>query len=835
MLDKPAILDALGRDITPKGAHWTLRGQTLSLSLDDSRLSTPYVIDPIINIQAACNLGSNASTTSCVTFLSTGVTSVSPALPSGAAVGDVLVLAVGKGSTAENFSTPSGGTGSWTLQDAIRNGSTTAQSAIFTGVVVSGQTAPTTSWTTSTVASGVLVDYTGVNQNVPVNAANGTSAAASGTGSVTVTTTVANTLGFAAWTAANNTTLTAGGTAAPTREYAYVQTPGPTKMGFMGEDAQLAASGVSGTFTTGIATGAAYAGNLIALAPMPDGVGTLTSNVSNVANAASGQTITFTYTAASSGMFGGALNITVPAGWTAPRITAGAGCVSSASGAVAIAGSTIQWTGLTLAAGATATITYGAISGGACVAGNTATAPGTAGSATWTTTEKSTAAGTLAAIGASPSINVYAADGTGTLTTPTANVANAASGQTITFTYTAATGGISGGAVNIVVPAGWTAPRTTAGAGCVSSASGAVAVAGSTIQWTGLTLAGGATATITYGAISGGACVAGNTATAPGTAGAATWTTTQKSTAAGALTAIGASPSINVYAADGSGTLTTPTANVANAASGLTITFTYTAVAGGISGGSVNIVVPAGWTAPRITAGAGCVSSASGAVAVAGSTIQWTGLTLAGGATATITYGAVSGGACVAGNTATATGTGGAATWTTTQKSTAAGALTAIGASPSINVYAADGTGTLTTPTANVANAASGQTITFTYTAATGGISGGAVNIVVPAGWTAPRTTAGAGCVSSASGAVAVAGSTIQWTGLTLAGGAHCHDHLRRRQRRQLRRGQHRNRDRHRRRSDLDDDGEVDRRRRADRDRRQPVDQRLRRRRHRHA
>jgi len=259
---------------------------------------------------------------------------------------------------------------------------------------------------------------------------------------------VANTLGFAAWTTATNTNMPAGGTATPTSEYVYNQN-GATKVGFMGEDAPIAASGTSGTFTTGGSTGAAYAGNIVALKPMPDGVGTLTSNVSNVANGAAGQTITFTYTAAASGTFGGEVDIVVPAGWTAPRITAGAGCVSASTGAVAVAGSTIQWTGLTRAGGTTATITYGAVSGGSCVAGNTATATGTAGAATWTTTEKSTAAGTLSAIAASPSINVYAADGTGTLTASVSNVANAANGQTITFTYTAATGGTGGGEVDI--------------------------------------------------------------------------------------------------------------------------------------------------------------------------------------------------------------------------------------------------------------------------------------------------------------------------------------------------------------------------------------------------
>ena len=391
------------------------------------------------------------------------------------------------------------------------------------------------------------------------------------------------------------------------------------------------------------------------------------------------------------------------------------GRVSSASGAVAVAGSTIQWTGLTLARRRHCDDhDHGAVSGGACVAGNTATATSTAGAATWTTTEKSVAGGALTAIASSPSINVYAADGSGTLTTPTANVANAASGQTITFTYTAAAGGISGGAVYIVVPAGWTAPTIANAVGCVSSASGAVAVAGSTIQWTGLTLAGGGTATITYGATSGGSCAAGDTATATGTAGAATWTTTEKSTAGGALTAIGASPSINVYAADGSGTLTTPTTTATAGAGGQTITFTYTAAAGGISGGAVNIVVPAGWTAPTTANAAGCVSSASGAVAISVRTIQWTGLTLAGGATATITYGATSGGSCAGGDSATANSTAGAATWTTTEKSVAGGALTAIGASPSITVVpGAAATLTVTAP----ANATAGTAFSTTVTA----------------------------------------------------------------------------------------------------------------------
>ena len=51
-------------------------------------------------------------------------------------------------------------------------------------------------------------------------------------------------------------------------------------------------------------------------------------------------------------------------------------------------------------------------------------------------------------------------------------------------------------------------------------------------------------------------------ATATSSTGAQTWQAQEKSTSAGSLTNLGSSPSITVYAADGSGTLTTPTTNV---------------------------------------------------------------------------------------------------------------------------------------------------------------------------------------------------------------------------------------------------------------------------------
>src|SRR5205807_2406348 len=159
--------------------------------------------------------------------------------------------------------------------------------------------------------------------------------------------------------------------------------------------------------------------------------------------------------------------------------------------------------------------------------------------------------GSLTNIASSPSITVYAADGSGTLTTGTSVVSASQTGRTVTFTYTAATGGISNGSVTLVVPAGWSAPSTTgSNAGYTTASSGTLSVSSQTITVSSLTLAGGATMTITYGSTGGG----GPGATATSSTGAQTWQAQQKSTSAGSLANLAASPSITINAADGTGT-----------------------------------------------------------------------------------------------------------------------------------------------------------------------------------------------------------------------------------------------------------------------------------------
>ena len=166
--------------------------------------------------------------------------------------------------------------------------------------------------------------------------------------------------------------------------------------------------------------------------------------------------------------------------------------------------------------------------------------------------------------------NAAATDGSGTMTTPTQSVSYGSTGNTIVFTYTAASGGTLLGEVDVTVPSGWSAPSTSSkSAGYTVSTIGTVAVSGSTIKVTGVTLLPGKSFSITYGATKGNS----PGATATSTIGAATWTTLEKSTVTGTLRAIAASPSISVIA--GSAKLVTPAAPIVTVASPTSINVSF--------------------------------------------------------------------------------------------------------------------------------------------------------------------------------------------------------------------------------------------------------------------
>ncbi|HXY80089.1 MAG TPA: S53 family peptidase, partial [Gaiellaceae bacterium] len=184
-----------------------------------------------------------------------------------------------------------------------------------------------------------------------------------------------------------------------------------------------------------------------------------------------------------------------------------------------------------------------------------------------------------------------AADGSGAMVVSPTSVTAGSSGNTLTFTYTAAGSGLSSGGISVTVPAGWSAPSTTgSAAGYTTSTCGTVAVSSSTIQVTAVTLAGGHGCTITYGS----KASSGPGAAAQPSLGTASFATVEKSTAGGTLTALAASPSVSVNAAaDGSGAMVVSPTSVTAGASGITLTFTYTAATGGLSSGGISVTVPA--------------------------------------------------------------------------------------------------------------------------------------------------------------------------------------------------------------------------------------------------
>lgn len=171
-------------------------------------------------------------------------------------------------------------------------------------------------------------------------------------------------------------------------------------------------------------------------------------------------------------------------------------------------------------------------------------------------------------LGVAGPANAAAANGTGTMTTKTTSVGYGSTGHVITFTYTAATGGVSDGGVHLTVPSGWSVPSTTGtSAGYTTASTGTVSIDGQTIIVLGVTLAAGATLTINYGS----KALKGPGATATTTVGAATWTSTEKSTSGGTETNLAKSPVITVTE-----TLATPAAPSVSLVSPSSIIVTFT-------------------------------------------------------------------------------------------------------------------------------------------------------------------------------------------------------------------------------------------------------------------
>ncbi len=158
-----------------------------------------------------------------------------------------------------------------------------------------------------------------------------------------------------------------------------------------------------------------------------------TANQANPIDASAGQA------------FGSASTVTPPAVTPTVANTRVASFYGAASGGTAGG----NWSGLT------GELWDQSSTGGAAGTRTTSAAGNAAGSAVGVPFTPSTgdwASANAVNIGQTLALAPLAADGSGTLTTPTTNVAAASTGNTITFTYTVATGGMRNGSVTVVVP-----------------------------------------------------------------------------------------------------------------------------------------------------------------------------------------------------------------------------------------------------------------------------------------------------------------------------------------------------------------------------------------------
>src|SRR5215831_6710154 len=145
-----AILDSEGHDVTPAGLRWSLRKNALVLRLDDAKLPTPYVIDPIALV-GACGPGTGDFAGCSVHNVSNRTSfTTSPALrPGSVATGDLMIAAVTLRNNDPTITAPAG----WTTIGNPRTSGATLEQRLYYRIATAADTATTTySWSWATPA-----------------------------------------------------------------------------------------------------------------------------------------------------------------------------------------------------------------------------------------------------------------------------------------------------------------------------------------------------------------------------------------------------------------------------------------------------------------------------------------------------------------------------------------------------------------------------------------------------------------------------------------------------------------------------------------------------------
>jgi alpha-tubulin suppressor-like RCC1 family protein len=357
----------------------------------------------------------------------------------------------------------------------------------------------------------------------------------------------------------------------------------------------------------------------------PDGSGSLVTKTALVQRNGKVHALRFVYTAAGA-LDGGTLELTVPPGWSRPtKLSTVPGFTTATKGTLSITGEKITVANVRLPADGTLAIVYRGKPPAADI-----------GSEPWALRERSGATGKLKPVPSPPAVTVLSPDGSGTMSASATTVPNGAKGATLSFRYTAGKGGIKGGELSLFVPPGWSAPTTEPKtAGYVSVPGAKVTVSGRIVTVPVKELPGNGSLAITYA-----------DATAPkGLVGEQNWVTLEQSTHAGKPKPIAQPAQVTVLSPDGSGTLTRASGPVTAGSSGSTVVWTYTAALGGLSDGTLELTVPAGWSVPSTNPkDPGYVTTSPGSLTVSGRTITVSGLTLSSGGIVTIAYGSRAGG-----------------------------------------------------------------------------------------------------------------------------------------------------------------------------------------------
>jgi len=157
----PKILDLRGHDISPRGLHWDIGRSagkwSLELAFDDSKLATPYVIDP-----ASYNVGAGT------TGPTAAAASIALALPASIKLGDLLIAHVTwKGGS--NITTTQAVPGTWTQLDATRNQGTSIGAQVwYKNATAADTTGGSYTWNfaPNAIATGGIAAYTGIDKSV---------------------------------------------------------------------------------------------------------------------------------------------------------------------------------------------------------------------------------------------------------------------------------------------------------------------------------------------------------------------------------------------------------------------------------------------------------------------------------------------------------------------------------------------------------------------------------------------------------------------------------------------------------------------------------------------